>query len=302
MDSYLLEGHKVLYRLTLAIVLLFAKDMTKKGQQSVPVADVSASISRFCSSLPVGSKKLIKEAFSIKRFTRREIHRLQQYYEGQLRLQTESAPTLPHVASSTSMGQSDTLSGPSHTLSGPAFVDRADNSVLTSDMAKKIWGWIPHRLTLKRLTQLYTTETHGFNLTTMYSRCEMYEPSLMIIKSSKDEVFGAYCTSAWYYRHEVNKPTMAFFGKGETFVFSLSPRVRRYQWVALTGGDQNATDLFQAGDENMLIIGSGNGEAICLDREFDRCRSVHCDTFGNEPLCEDKEFSCKILEIYGFID
>ena len=71
------------------------------------------------------------------------------------------------------------------------------------------------------------------------------------------KVFGAYCTSAWYYRHEANKPTMSFFGKGETFVFSLSPRVKRYQWVALTGGDQNATDLFQAGDENMLIVGSG---------------------------------------------
>ncbi|XP_012943237.2 uncharacterized protein LOC101858574 isoform X2 [Aplysia californica] len=193
-DSYLLEGYKVLYRIALAIVQLYTKDVARKGGQQSPVTNVSAAISRFCRNLPDDSRKLLKEAFGIKRLTRREIGKLQNNYERFLKVQSESEEGLPRVTSRLSMGQADTSKC---TFSGPVVLDRADNSILTNEMLHKIWGWVPRRLTLKRLTQLYTSEEHGFSLTTMYARTEMYEPVLMVIKAATDEIFGAYCTMLW---------------------------------------------------------------------------------------------------------
>lgn len=45
---------------------------------------------------------------------------------------------------------------------------------------------------------------------------------------------------------------------------------------------------------------NSNGEAIQLDENLLHCRTEHCDTFDNPPLCSDQDFTCKVVEVYGF--
>lgn len=75
------------------------------------------------------------------------------------------------------------------------------------------------------------------------------------------KVFGAYCSSRWYERNlkDDRGQRQAYFGTGETFLFSLYPERAKYPWVGIEG-DQNlghGSELFMAADSKMITIGGG---------------------------------------------
>lgn len=52
----------------------------------------------------------------------------------------------------------------------------------------------------------------------------------------------------------------AYFGTGETFLFSLYPERAKYQWVGIDGNDKgigHGSELFMAADSKMITIGGG---------------------------------------------
>lgn len=129
---------------------------------------------------------------------------------------------------------------------------------------------------------LYTTEEHGCSLTTFYVRVEQHEPTLLMIKTCNNEVivlmfpeflctkvvilfypqvFGAYCSSRWFERNlkDDRGQRQAYFGTGETFLFSLYPERAKYPWVGIEGdkGLGHASELFMAADSKMITIGGG---------------------------------------------
>ena len=85
-----------------------------------------------------------------------------------------------------------------------------------------LWMWIPPRLQIKEAQILFTTEQHGTNFLTLrisivenilrmilrkffigrslssfYNLCANEEPTVLLIKTQQDEVFGAFCSHAW---------------------------------------------------------------------------------------------------------
>ncbi|RUS90996.1 hypothetical protein EGW08_001213 [Elysia chlorotica] len=297
-DSYLLEGYKVFFRVALSILILFTKDSNRRGSRNSPVTNISAAISRFCSSMPYEPKKLLKAGFSIRGLTRREIHKLQAKHEAYLR-SLPATDELPAVASTLSAGQTSL----SHSFNGPSYLLKTKTQILTPDMLHALWGWIPIRLTLKKLERLFSSEVDGTTLRTLYTRSQHAQHTILVIKSTDGSIFGAFCSEPWFTRHEKNQPHMSFFGTGETFVFTMYPSMKKFPWAGATVQTRGHTsDHFMAGDDTMLIIGSGNGEAIYLDNMMSSCRSTHCDTFVNEPLCEAQDFSCQVVEVFGFVD
>lgn len=65
--------------------------------------------------------------------------------------------------------------------------------------------------------------------------------------------------------------------------------------------DSVSTQLFMSATSQELIIGSGNGSfGLWLDADLTRGKTDHCRTFNNLPLCEDKDFTCKDVEVLGF--
>lgn len=74
------------------------------------------------------------------------------------------------------------------------------------------------------------------------------------------QVFGAYCSSRWQERNlkDDRGNRTAYFGTGETFLFSLYPERAKYPWVGMEGESVNhSAELFMAADSKMITIGGG---------------------------------------------
>ena len=71
------------------------------------------------------------------------------------------------------------------------------------------------------------------------------------------QIFGAFCSAYWRERKQSTK-NLSYFGTGETFVFTLSPEKKKYDWVGLKEENIPRTaNMFQAGDRHVLIVGGG---------------------------------------------
>lgn len=297
-DCFLLEGVKVFYRTALSILILFTKYSGKRTSVAPrdfnALSSVPQNLLQFCQEMPFKVEKLLKVGFGIRGLTRKEIKKLQLKHEMYLNSRNFLNHEMHRVASHHSITRS--TSGPLALHS----ITTNNSSVITSDMLYTIWTWLPPRFAVCQPELLYTSEEHGTSLMTLYSRVESYQPTLIFIKTTTDEVFGAFCSNYWRDRRQSSR-RLCYFGTGETFIFTLSPKKRKYEWVGLREEEiPNTAHMFLAGDNSVLTIGGGHGEAIQLDANLEHCRSQHCDTFDNEPLCSNQDFTCKVVEVYGF--
>lgn len=77
------------------------------------------------------------------------------------------------------------------------------------------------------------------------------------------KVFGAYCSSKWLERNrkDYRGNRQAYFGTGETFLFSLHPGKAKYPWVGIAEVENinilHVNELFMAADQKMITIGGG---------------------------------------------
>jgi TBC1 domain family member 24 len=68
MDCYFHEGIKVLYRVALAILILFHKHTQNSSEWNSDTIknDIDNAIPKFCKQIPVSPLKLMRTAFSIR--------------------------------------------------------------------------------------------------------------------------------------------------------------------------------------------------------------------------------------------
>jgi hypothetical protein len=60
-----------------------------------------------------------------------------------------------------------------------------------------LWIWLPPRIQILEAQLLFTTEEHGRSIKTFYNRCANEDVTVIIVKTDKDQVFGAFCSHAW---------------------------------------------------------------------------------------------------------
>ncbi|XP_048249907.1 GTPase-activating protein skywalker-like isoform X2 [Haliotis rufescens] len=301
-DCFLVEGVKVLYRAVLAVLILYAKYSGKRAASNgEPVSvNISNNISRFCEKMPVDLTKFLKIAFGIRGLSRKEIKRLElkheMYINSRIHIHSAKTDLMMRRASTHSIGVPM-----SRSFSGPIIMQHMKgSSVLTPDMLHTVWSWLPARLAVCVPELLFTSDEHGTSLRTVYSKIESRQQTLFFIRNTENEVFGAFCSASWQQRKSKEK-NLSYFGTGETFIFTLYPMKLKYDWVGLLYEDiPNTANMFLAGDTSILTIGGGQGEAIQLDENLVHCRTEKCDTFDNDPLCEKQDFTCKVVEVYGF--
>lgn len=295
-DCYLLEGVKVLHRVAIAMLILFSKHAVKQSPQTGLAPQ--ASIQQFCHKLPVRGDKFIKMAFGIRGLTRKELRKLNVKNEMVINSRTKNLTTSP---SSWSLG-GEANEGQSTSKAGPGTVLQSTSSAaLNMELFYVIWSWLPARSAVCQPLLLYTSEEHGVSLKTLYAKTEEYEPTIIVIKTTSNEVFGAFCSSSWEHRKQCSK-NISYFGTGETFLFTLLPDRKKYPWVGYNRPDiaRNAASMFMAGDNSVLIIGGGGGNAIMLDENLIHCRTEKTETFDNIPLCSTEDFECKVVEVFAF--
>ncbi|XP_036362769.1 GTPase-activating protein skywalker-like isoform X2 [Octopus sinensis] len=321
-DCYLLEGYKVFYRVSIVLLTLFSK---QSGKQPLSANHtIQQAVQHSIENLSIRVDKFSKLIFGIRGLNRREIRKFLVKNE---MLVKSRAKALNTSLSSWSLGAEPQDGASTSKNFMGTVIQSPSSSVLSLDNAHKrrsmsvgmvtlptinchsipqadfyvIWSWLPARSAVCQPKLLYTSEEHGVSLRTLYVMTEEYEPTIIVIKTLTDEIFGAFCSSSWSNRKQSSK-NISYFGTGETFLFTLKPEQKKFPWIGYSRPDisRNAASMFMAGDSSVLIIGGGGGTAIMLDENLLRCRTEETETFGNPPLCSSKDFECKVVEIFGF--
>ncbi|XP_048350999.1 TBC1 domain family member 24 isoform X1 [Sphaerodactylus townsendi] len=232
-DVFLVEGYKVLYRVALALLKFFHKGRVGQTMESQNVQqDIRAFVRDIAKS--VSPEKLLEKAFAIRLFSRKEIHLLQMANEKALQ---QKGITVKQKSTSSPNRQNVHLA---------VHAENFKSEIVDVKKMRDIWSWIPERFALCQPLLVYTTLEHGCSLSRFYSHCEGHEPTLLLIKTTAQEVCGAFLSTDWNERKR-GGGKLSFFGTGECFVFRLVPEVERYEWViikhpelAMTGPEQGA--------------------------------------------------------------
>nr|XP_019526467.2 GTPase-activating protein skywalker isoform X6 [Aedes albopictus] len=300
MDCFFHEGIKVFYRVALAILILFHKySATTNSEWDADTIknDIDNALPKFCKNIPVSPAKLLRTAFSIRA--------LSSTYISRIFLKTEMVLKSKSVLSGSKQMVRSRSSDNLPTSQSQVNVQMMSHTLTIRELFT-LWSWLPVRITMYQPVLLYTTEEHGCSLTTFYVRVEQHEPTLLMIKTCNNEVFGAYCSSRWFERNlkDDRGQRQAYFGTGETFLFSLYPERAKYPWVGIEGdkGLGHASELFMAADSKMITIGGGEGQAIWMDENIRFGKTDRCQTFNNPPLCASGDFEIRVLEVYGFVE
>ncbi|KAI4502494.1 hypothetical protein M0802_002406 [Mischocyttarus mexicanus] len=329
-DCFLHEGIKVFYRVAMAIVLLFYKHSSSQSSEwmiEITKNGVDAALSKFCIQIPVTPAKFLRTAFGIRGLSSAYISRVFLRTEMALKSRnlltgskpltrsrsTDNLPTSQSQVNIQMMSHTLTIRegahspGPRALSMGVYPIQNICSQILDMPDLFTLWSWLPMRITMYQPILLYTTEEHGCSLTTFYVRVEQHEPTLLMIKTCNNEVFGAYCSTRWCERNlkDDKGQRQAYFGTGETFLFSLYPERAKYPWVGMDSSHNDtrvhhSAELFMAADSKMITIGGGEGQAIWMDENIRFGKTDRCSTFNNPPLCASGDFEIRVLEVYGF--
>ncbi|CAF1519274.1 unnamed protein product, partial [Didymodactylos carnosus] len=274
------------------------------------------SVDEFCQQIPVSIENLFHVAFHIRNLKRHTIDQLLDNEEKML-LANRNRPggvqiTETFIPDNTDNHQTNNDSHNEYTN----VVDNAFNltripkeSILEHKHFLILWNWLPPRLSLSQPELLFTTQEHGCRLQTLLDKIDDIEYSIMIVKASNGEIFGAFCAGLWSLRH--NK---TYFGCGESFLFTLHPKPIKYPWIGikqlsddahhrhLITNEKNSTshisstkELFLFVSNEKISIGGGGNDGLSIDQSLCDGRTSRCETFQNEPLCSLTYFTISIL-------
>ncbi|NWX31065.1 TBC24 protein, partial [Notiomystis cincta] len=310
LDVFLLEGQKVLYRIALALLRHFRLSAAPAGPQG---SDIRAQLQAFARNIAehVSVDKLLERAFGIRLFSRKEIWLL-------------------HMANRKALLER----GITVVQRRPFFhlavdMQKFSSSTVTAQEMRLVWSWIPERFSLFPPLLLFSTSEDGCSLQRFYSRCEGYEPTVLLIKTTEGEVSvsrqgwagdrrGDPAGSSWSSqglsrgwdlprRGRARAPERTE-GRARAGLGSLCPRGRAGsaedpQRVGNRAGPARAPPAPGPGqrgpDPALALAGGGGGQALALDANLLRGRTERCETFDNPPLCREN-FQVQLLEVWGF--
>ncbi|GMR59270.1 hypothetical protein PMAYCL1PPCAC_29465 [Pristionchus mayeri] len=176
----------------------------------------------------------------------------------------------------------------------------ANSSVILDElMIRQIMEILPARAEGYPWVSIYNSDKHGFSLATLYRKMAEFDedmsPVLLIIRDTKDHVFGCVVSSAI-------RPSDHFLGTGDSsLLFRFTgevPHTRELRHYSWTGENQ----FFVHAQKDCLSIGAGHGHnGLWVDADLNHGRSQRCDTFDNEPLAgENEDFIVQFVEAFGF--
>ncbi|XP_053310116.1 TBC1 domain family member 24-like [Spea bombifrons] len=210
-DVFLLEGNKVLYRVALALLKQY------RSQVDSEVQDLQLDIQCFVKNIAdhISPEKLLEKAFSIRLFSHKEMWLLQ-------------------MANRKALSQRGiTVMQPRQTAHMSVDMMNFNSEIITAQEMRVLWSWIPERFSLYPPALLFSTLEHGYSLQRFYSHCEGSEPTILLIKTTANEVCGAFLSTDWSERKKSCGQVATFFGTGECFVFTVRPEMERYEWVVV---------------------------------------------------------------------
>lgn len=161
--------------------------------------------------------------------------------------------------------------------------------LLRIDHIQQISRHLPAAMTVCTWSLVYSSHTHGSCLGTLYRNMTKWDTCVLVfIRDSLGQVFGAFCTSPL-------KVSPSFYGTGQGFLFSFSPRLQVFRWTY-------ANNYFINGGKEFLAFGGGGGHfGLWLCGDLIRGRSQRCETFDNDLLSSTEDFFIDELEVWALV-
>lgn len=286
LDSFIVEGYKVLIRYALAILRLRGPDILRC--QKSEHLDAMFALHPFGNN-PEDSSELSRIAQSFS-FSRQDIKKLKDkaldlsdYELTNEILDEQNPPDTPKV------------------LSKSSFVEYSH--------WEHLWTMIPERFRGLSVQLLFSTQKHGYRLQTLYNMCSEASPQIIFVQSTSMETIGAYLSDPWKSKSAPNR----FFGSAETFLFTLEPAAKKFSW---SGIDQKTLEspkmdqdssLFIMADSTLMAVGGGGLHfGLSLDSNLSIGTTGTCNTFQNPPLISSSpgktstQFNVRNIEVWGF--
>jgi len=258
-DAFLSEGAKIFYRVALA----FLKKMRPQLLQC-RAEDAFQGILANCAHDWTDADALMNKAFAL-RMKRRHMTKLNK--KNRHKVVSIQEPKVPIYYR-------------------PKIVEE---SQLISEMEFEfLWSWLPHRYCTRDPALVFRTSVHGYSLTSFFNYVGNHSPTILIIKTDKAEIFGAFVSHPW-------QKSKSFYGDRDCFLWRLNPQPEMFGW------DVGSTDYFMLVSDQVIQVGGGEGVGLWLDDEMCNGRTQKCSSFENVPLTTDgrENFRCSAVEVYA---
>lgn len=308
LDSFFIEGYKVSIRLATAL-LSTHKDsiLSIDTKQNTPTAITSKIMAAITTSLqqPSYQESVFKltHGLSIKK---------SDILSAKSKSSGSSSSSKPAGLSESSSGEEIDQSVYRYQRAQPKL--RHGSTILTEELWLALWSWVPPKLRLSELELVFTTNDHGYHLRTLLERVKGRAPTILVIKTLDNKIFGTFLSSSWPSYEESNG---TFSGNGETFLFTLEPYAKPYYWVGMiepsskTGNpaeleewqrfvQDSASFFFRTTKTDIGIGGGGSDMGLYINGSLTSGTSGRCATFENQPLTgnQTKSFEIKTIEVF----
>lgn len=294
-DSYLLEGIKIIYRYGLALFRLHKRKIKSK------VFTSGNNFWNFIETVLISDedkKKLHQYAFDSDRFVISKILHPMKISRKYI-YETEGK----------ALTQSSVVNTDSNSINELHKANVFD-TVLSSESCNYLLTHLPDFAKFITFELVYSSTTHGYSLHKFYRLTSNRKPSIIFIKCpSANVIIGAYIndTITTVYNSGGGK----IKGDGTTVIFKLnndnSEENICYNWIgsqAVNNEYSNVTDnQFAIFSNDYFCIGGSvqhGSNAIRVDSDLNMCTCGYSDTFNNPPLFNFGEpFQIQSIEVYS---
>ena len=163
------------------------------------------------------------------------------------------------------------------------------SEIFSSVQLKELHAKMPYYHQYTNLKRIFSISVDGCALRTFYDKCYNVNNSILAIKDSENNVFGAYASEAF-------SPKSTFFGTAECFLFTFYKENKIYIFNS-TG----INDHYIYCDYDQICFGcSDDYFSLSLTHDFLEGYSKNTKTYNNECLNKNDKFTIVKLELWGF--
>lgn len=197
--------------------------------------------------------------------------------------------------------------------------DDASPYILSQNQMNEIARHVlPETITYCRWRRLYGLGRDGDSFDGCLRLIGSTKRTLMVVRTTKGDVFGGYADAPWHSRRDSS--AAKFYGSASSCLYTFSSETTKAKTNAATKTKPQTTEqrspirvyrwtgknrYIQVCDVSgkMLAFGGGGDKGafgLCLQEDFQRGTTGHCDTFDNDPLssgCEQTTTTFDIVDV-----
>eukprot|EP01053_Blabericola_migrator_P002961 Blabericola_migrator_1__2960@NODE_1855_length_3657_cov_58_127577_g1186_i0_p1_GENE_NODE_1855_length_3657_cov_58_127577_g1186_i0NODE_1855_length_3657_cov_58_127577_g1186_i0_p1_ORF_typecomplete_len717_score93_10TLD/PF07534_16/3_4e34_NODE_1855_length_3657_cov_58_127577_g1186_i03272477 len=163
--------------------------------------------------------------------------------------------------------------------------------IFNEDMSLQLSAALPPTVALRRWQLLFDTNLHGVSMKTFFQRCEGHWPALLVLRDEHNTCFGGYSPDGFRESHH-------YYGTGETFVFTYTPRkTPEAEGELQIFGWSGKNEFFVYSDHERLMFGGGGSFAVAIAAGLLHGHSGPCSTFSNTRLSATEDFRIGDLQV-----